>query len=330
MQSVFKFHPIYKERPWGGRAIARVGDWRSLPPNVKIGESWEIVDREDDMSVIAEGEFLECSLRRLLDAHGSFVMGVSWKKGRRFPLLVKLLDATERMSLQVHPTPAAARELGGEPKTEIWRLVAATAEASVLAGLKKGVRREDFERRLRSQSISGAGTAEGSDLEPLIHRVPVKKGDAMLVPSGRLHAIGAGCLILEIQQNSDTTYRVYDWGRVGLDGKPRELQVEQALRCVNFEDFEPSLIKHCGNADVRLLAECEPFRMEIWTLKGERRLDGRAACILHVLDGGANVAGAAETDVKLKRGETALLAATPHILSPIGKNAEWIVAWCRV
>ncbi len=317
MQSIFKFLPIYKERPWGGRAISRAGKSHRLPPRKKIGESWEISDRQGDESLIKEGIWKGKSIRWLLDEHGSFVMGYAWKKGQRFPLLIKLLDATERLSLQVHPPPSVASELGGDPKAEMWYFVDAKPSAAILAGLRGGVRREDFEKALHSQT-----------LEPLIHRIQVQKGDAIFIPSGRIHAIDTGCLILEIQQNSDTTYRLYDWGRVGEDGRPRRLHVEQALRCIDFADFEPQLIGQNSQEGVRSLVNSEYFRVEVWNLNQPRFLDEKTPMILHVLGGSLEIAPDSGETQTIERGETVLLAAAMHRTVPLKDKVELVVIRC--
>src|SRR5208282_2442170 len=132
-------------------------------------------------------------------------------QSRRFPLLVKILDAQEKLSLQVHPPAPLAAKLGGEPKTEMWYIAAAKPGAELYAGLKRGVTRRQFEQAIRDATVAEC-----------FHRLQVRAGDALFLPSGRVHALGAGLVVFEIQQNSDTTYRVFDWDRVGLDGKPRE------------------------------------------------------------------------------------------------------------
>jgi len=157
-----------------------------------------------------------------------------------------LLDAREKLSLQVHPPAHKAAALGGEPKTEMWYIADAAPDADLFVGLKRGVTRAEFEQKISTGEVAGC-----------FHRVPVKRGDAMFLPSGRVHAIGAGLVIFEIQQNSDTTYRVFDWNRVGLDGKPRELHVPQSLASIDFDDFEPALVnspfKAVGDARIRQL-----------------------------------------------------------------------------
>jgi mannose-6-phosphate isomerase len=224
------FQPIFKERVWGARNLERLYG-KKLPGSVPIGESWEISDRPSDVSVIANGPLAGKDLHWLVENHRADLLGDAKLEAGRFPLLIKLLDAQEKLSLQVHPPASKAAELGGDPKTEMWFIADAAPGAELYVGLKRGVTRADFERRI------GDGT-----VAECFHRVPVQSGDAMFLPSGRVHAIGAGLVIFEIQQNSDTTYRVFDWNRVGLDGKPRDLHVPQSLASIDFNDFEPALV----------------------------------------------------------------------------------------
>ena len=224
------FHPIFKGRVWGGRALKWLYQ-KELPANVPIGESWEITDRPDGVSVVANGPLAGKDVRWLMEHHARQLLGPARAQAERFPLLIKILDAKEKLSLQVHPPAAIATRLGGEPKTEMWYIAHAEPGAELYVGLRRGVTRAEFERKIKDGTVSDC-----------FHRLPVKSGDAMFLPSGRVHGIGAGIVILEIQQNSDTTYRVFDWNRLGLDGKPRELHVEQSLQCIDFNDFEPNLV----------------------------------------------------------------------------------------
>jgi mannose-6-phosphate isomerase len=229
----FIFHPRFKERVWGGRTLATLYGKR-LPPGVLIGESWEITDRPGDESVIANGALAGQTLRAVMEQRGSEILGgATPSAGDRFPILCKILDAREKLSLQVHPPPfdsAQGKPPLGEPKTEMWYIAAAEPDAELFVGLKQGMTRTAFE-----ESISAGCVAD------CFHRIPVRAGDTMFLPSGRVHAIGAGLVIFEIQQNSDTTFRVYDWDRLGLDGKPRDLHVAESLASIDFADIEPSL-----------------------------------------------------------------------------------------
>lgn len=227
----FTFKPILKERVWGGRNLARLYG-KELPSDNPMGESWEVTDRPEGVSLITNGPFAGHDLRWLMENHARELLGDAVPENGRFPLLVKILDAQDKLSLQVHPPAEKAAALRGEPKTEMWYVADATPEADIFVGLRKGATRAEFESRMKDGSLAEC-----------FHRIPVKTGDTMFLPSGRAHALGAGSVIFEIQQNSDTTYRVFDWNRVGIDGKPRELHLEQALESIDFADFEPGLAR---------------------------------------------------------------------------------------
>ncbi len=246
------FTPLYHSRVWGGTALAdRLG--RILPPGGPYGESWDLVDRPEAQSVVDFGPWAGTSLHQLWVEHREAVFGSGLKNAERFPLLIKILDAREVLSVQVHPPWGVAVAAAGEPKTEAWVILEASPEAKVYAGFRRGVTREIFEEELRKGNV-----------ESLLHSISVKSGDVLFIPSGRCHAIGAGCLIAEVQQNSDTTYRVFDWGRVGLDGKPRELHVMESLECMRFDDIEPELVKPEGES----LIKCPFFEISRRRLRG--------------------------------------------------------------
>ena len=241
------FHPRFKERVWGGRRLETLYG-KTLPPDVPIGESWEIADRPGDESVIANGPLAGRTLRDLMIERAPDVLGdAAPAADGRFPLLCKILDARQKLSLQVHP-PDRARHLG-DPKTEMWYIADAGPGAELFVGLKRGVTRATFEGALGSGRVADC-----------FHRVDVTSGDVMFLPSGRVHAIGAGLVIYEIQQNSDTTFRVYDWDRVGLDGKPRELHVPQSLESI---DFATDLIVVAGDP----LEDIHNLRQSVLVLK---------------------------------------------------------------
>jgi mannose-6-phosphate isomerase len=274
MSSFIRLKPLYQDRVWGGRALESALD-RTLPPARPIGESWEIVDRPEAQSVVSGGEFDGKTLREVIATHTSAIMGPSWPADRPFPILVKWLDCKERLSLQVHPPAAVAPELKGEPKTENWYIAACAPGSHLIVGLKRGVTRPQFEKALADLT-----------LDECVHRFPVKAGDSILVHSGQIHAIDGGNLILEIQQNSDTTYRVYDWGRVGLDGKPRAMHVEQSLKSIKWDDFEPEPVR--GVRAPATIADAREFRIRRVPLSERAELTfpaGEEARILSVVEG---------------------------------------------
>ena len=276
------FEPLFMERVWGGRKLEQLYH-KKLPPGARIGESWEVVDREEAQSVVHDGPLRGCTLHELWTNHRALVFGEGVGEGaERFPLLVKILDAQEKLSIQVHPPPAVAAELGGEAKTEMWYLAHAEAGAELYAGLAEPTDRAHFEEALH----------EGHAAD-LVHRIPVETGDTLFIPSGRIHAIGAGCLIVEIQQNSDTTYRVFDWNRLGLDGKPRTLHVDQSLQSLDFGDVRPSPQPPVSGAGGTLV-DCPFFRVEKWTLTTPRQaLEGTGGrfAIFTCLEGEVECAG---------------------------------------
>jgi mannose-6-phosphate isomerase len=293
MHSILRFKSLYQDRVWGGRVLeTKLG--RSLPPARPIGESWEIVDRPEAQSVIAGGALDGLTLRAAIEKHGAEVMGPAWDETRPFPILVKWLDCRERLSLQVHPPAAVAPELKGEPKTENWYIADCAPDASLIVGLKRGVTREQFEQAIHANT-----------LEDCVHRFPVKAGDSILVHSGQIHAIDAGNLILEIQQNSDTTYRVYDWGRLGLDGKPRQMHVNESLKSIRWDDFEPAPVR--GENRSAVIADAREFRIRRVPLAaGEtiRVSAGEQARILSVVSGAVKVSESGEV---ISRGDNVVL-----------------------
>ena len=244
------FTPLYMQRVWGGRRLETIYQ-RSLPDDAPYGESWEISDRENEQSVVTDGPLAGKTLHELWTTQKEAIFGTGLPNSERFPLLIKVLDARDDLSIQVHPPAALAPSLGGDPKTEMWFIADADPGSKLYAGLKKGVTRADFEDSLNDGSVAD-----------VVHAIEPSKGESIFIPSGRLHAIGAGFLIHEIQQNSDTTYRVFDWNRVGLDGVPRELHVEQSMKSIDFDDFEPGMDEARGT----VVAECEFFKVEKLTL----------------------------------------------------------------
>ena len=316
------FHPIFKERVWGGRNLERLYGKR-LPPGVPIGESWEISDRPGDVSVISNGPLAGKDLRWLLEHHAEALLGSAKLQGDRFPLLIKLLDAREKLSLQVHPPVHKAVELGGEPKTEMWYIADAAPGAELFVGLNRGVTRAEFERKIRNGTVADC-----------FHRVPVRAGDAMFLPSGRVHAIGAGLVIFEIQQNSDTTYRVFDWNRIGLDGKPRELHVAESLASIDFDDFAPSLVSGRVSTGPRFkswkLVKDPLFTVEKTHAETREsiRWGRRRMQIVGVLEGMVTVTSeCGEPGMKLKSGEFCLV---PACLEAVECRAEPQSSFLRV
>ncbi len=241
---------------WGRRRLESVFH-KNLPPKVRIGESWEIVDRPEAQSVVAKGPLHGTTLHELWTQRRDEIFG-DVADAPRFPLLIKILDASEKLSLQVHPSEHVASKLGGEPKTEFWYVAAADPGAKLFLGFRTPITRDRFEEKLRDGTIMDH-----------VHKIAVHQGDAMFLPAGRLHATGAGNLLIEIQQNSDTTYRVFDWNRTDpTTGQQRELQVREAVQCIDFEDVQPKLIQ----SENELLISHSLFEIRKWTFDGRREV----------------------------------------------------------
>ena len=288
------------ERVWGGRRFETLLG-KPIPAG-SIGELWEMVDRPEAQSIVQSGCLVGKTLHDLWVNHRESIFGSLHQNypSRQFPLLIKLLDARERLSVQVHPPISRAVKLGGEPKTECWYFLDATEGATIYAGLKKGVSKESFEAAILNNRV-----------EETLHGVPAHTGESIFIPSGRLHAIGGGLVIVEIQQNSDTTYRVFDWNRKGLDGKPRSLHLTESLQSIDFGDFEPELTP----GSVALVADCPYFHVVKHTLFAPleiRKNDDFS--IITCVTGEAECMG-----VKLKTGGTLLIPSflTTALLTPM-------------
>jgi mannose-6-phosphate isomerase len=218
-----EFEPILKRIRWGGRRLGELLNKR-LGNHHDYAESWEIADLGENQSVVIDGPFRGWTLSRLIRERGSELLG-SHAGLSRFPLLVKFLDARDRLSVQVHPDDEAAERFshGASGKSEAWVIVHADPGSRLYAGLKHGIDRSKLET-----AIAGGNIAE------CLHSFPVAAGDCVHVPAGTVHAIGEGIVLAEIQQSSDLTFRLYDWGRVDADGRPRALHVAEALECIDF------------------------------------------------------------------------------------------------
>jgi mannose-6-phosphate isomerase len=221
------FEPIFKPKLWGGRKLeALLG--KSLPPNEPIGESWEAADLEDDQSVVAAGPAKGMRLDELVRQWGEGFLGGADLFEGRFPLLLKYLDAREDLSVQVHPSPAVASARGGvtRVKNEAWYILDAEPGGCIYRGLTPGTTEAGFRAAIANGSCAS-----------LLQRIPVRPGQCYYLPSGTVHALGAGVVVAEVQTPSDVTYRVFDWNRVEpATGKPRTLHVDDALASINFGD----------------------------------------------------------------------------------------------
>jgi len=218
--------PIYQTRVWGGRNLETIYG-RDLPgdESFPVGESWDVVDRPEAQSVVCEGEYAGRTLGELWREERKEIFGDDAPDKERFPMLCKILDVQQNLSVQVHPPAGIAEEPGGEPKSEFWYAARAEDGALWYAGLKAGITRDIFE-----------GCVKAGTTPECLHQLSGCEGNGLYVPSGRVHALGAGQIIFEIQENSDTTYRIFDWDRKTAGEVKRELQIEEALQSIDFAD----------------------------------------------------------------------------------------------
>ena len=305
-----KFIPVYKSRIWGGDQLAGVLR-RALPPDESpIGEAWELADRDDVNSVVAEGELAGRSINELVKHYRGALLGRKCRDLSRFPLLVKLIDAGERLSLQVHPDAASCSRIGqgAEPKTEMWYVISAKHGARIFAGLQPRA------TRLRLSEQLAAGSTE---LESLLQEYESLPRDAYFIPAGTVHAIGAGNLILEIQQNSDTTYRLSDWGRVDAEGNPRELHISRGMATIDFTNrISPRIAgvvnqaRH--NRKFEVITICPFFRvsdLRLVTVWNDNTRNDASFHLLSAINAPVVITGRRAAPVRLEAGESALIPA---------------------
>lgn len=246
------FWPTYRRYLWGGRRFASAFG-RALPPGNDFAESWEIVDRGPDQSVVASGPLAGKSLGELVRDHGPALLGTHAQHAK-FPLLFKFLDANQVLSVQVHPDDARAARLSppDRGKTEAWYVIDAEPGNRIYAGLREGVGASELAAAIR------AGTCE-----TVLHSFEPRPGDCVFIPAGTVHAIGAGLLVAEIQQSSDVTYRLFDWNRVGPDGQPRPLHIEAGVEAVTrFGPVDPVRRQSTSDPGITRLVACEHFVLD--------------------------------------------------------------------
>ena len=271
MLKPIKVQPIFKEIIWGGNRLKT--DYNKVSDLNNIAESWELTVRDDGMNTIVGGEFDGLTMQEYINKNGFGV--VTNKCLDRFPLLIKFIDAEDNLSIQVHPDDAYAMEKSNSlGKTEMWYIIDAKPGAKLVYGLKPGCTTETLREAIRNGTV-----------EEQLNFVSVKKGDVFFIPSGLVHAIGAGILLAEIQQNSNITYRVYDYNRLGKDGKPRELHVDDALNViVNRSENEIDKIRFSTNAkNNNLLASCEFFNVEKFFIDGDLQFSTNAESFNSIL-----------------------------------------------
>lgn len=300
--------PRAAEKVWGGSRLAGlVAD--PLDARGPVGEVWICSDREERGSTVAGGPFDGRTLRGLMLSEREALLGAAEPNSDGgFPLLVKLLEAAQDLSIQVHPDAAAAQRLRSQSKEEVWYILHAEPGAEVYLGLADGIDARTF-----------AASAETPDVVDLLARHPVRAGDFLHVPAGTVHGIGAGITLVEVQESSDTTYRLYDWGRVGLDGQPRATHIEEALASIDY-DVHPArpmraefraFVGGDGVDRHALLVDTAPFRVELLELhRGGPVGEEGLPTVLVILSGSGSLSTrATETPLRIRAGECWLLPA---------------------
>lgn len=324
MKTPLTFKPVYKDYIWGGDRLSKQFHRTGTP--TPCAESWEISAHPDGTSIVAQGKYAGCSLPDLASEFGGALMGTKTPDPTRFPLLFKLIDARDKLSVQVHPNNANAALTHGEPKTEMWYVLDRVQGSSLYAGLREGTTPEVLRAALAD------GTADNCLTE-----VKVNPGDAIFIPGGLVHAIGDGCLIYEVQQNSNTTYRLYDWNRVGSDGKPRPLHIEESFKTIDWNPtFSPKVSPEPrtlnplrAQPDVMYapqpLVSCAFFQVGKLALAGSTSIkhDGTTFTALFVENGNASVEAGGET-VQLIKGMSCLIPAASQKFTLAG-NASLLI-----
>jgi len=271
-----RFGPIYQYRLWGGRRLSEVLS-APLPDEGPIGEAWVLSDRDDHPSQIANGPLQGQTIGAVMQQYQDQLMGKLAKRFLRFPLLLKFLDARVMLSVQVHPgyVHAGVPAAGADAKTEAWVVLEAGKESRIYAGMKPGTTADILRQSLTDQTLA----------DHLISIIP-KPGDGVFIPAGTVHSLGGDVVVFEVQQNSDVTYRLYDWGHVDKKtGKPRALQVDQALACIDFVDGEAGLVTPVVESETPVererLFDCDAFCL--WRLRGESPFTISTQGVPHVL-----------------------------------------------
>ena len=298
--AVLKLTPAFKDYLWGGTRLR--DDFQKDCDFDKIAESWELSCHKDGPSTIANGEFKGLTLSEYIDKAGKSVLGTDCEKFENFPILIKLIDAKDNLSVQVHPDNEYAQRVEGEyGKTEMWYIVDCDEGATLLYGFKDTITKDEFAQRITDNTLLEVTNA-----------VPVKKGDVFFIQAGTLHAIGKGILIAEIQQNSNTTYRIYDYGRVGKDGKPRELHVEKAKDVTDLcpaKAYPETPVEQKDGYTSKLLSSCDYFTTYAVDVDSKAVLeaDEKSFLSLLILDGECDIT--ADDTVKAKKGDSIFVPA---------------------
>jgi len=297
-----KFTPIIKETIWGGKKLNQKYN-KGKASQTNIGESWELSGIQENISIVENGFLAENDIQELIEVYMSDLVGDKVYKqfGIEFPLLFKFIDANDQLSIQVHPDDKTARQKHkAYGKTEMWYVIDAEKDATIINGFKKNLDKEEYLKHLNNGTI-----------EEIVNRVSVTKGDVIYIPAGRVHSIGKGVVLAEIQQTSDITYRIYDWNRKGLDGNLRELHTDLAIDVINFD--KPKNNKEDITIEenkTSTLIDCPVFKTNIIKLDNTIEKDyftTDSFIVYMCIDGSAEIITSGNENVQIITGETVLI-----------------------
>lgn len=302
---LLKFKPILKTLVWGGEKIAPFKGIETEQHN--IGESWELSGVKDNESIVANGPLAGRNITELCEEYKGELLGnkVYANTGTEFPLLIKFIDARQDLSIQVHPNDelAAKRHNGSKGKTEMWYVMNSDKDAHLMSGLSAKITPEEYAARIEDNTITD-----------VLHDYKVSEGDVFFLPAGRIHSIGSGCFVAEIQQTSNITYRIYDFGRLGLDGKPRELHTELSKEAIDYSVYDDYRTKYKAKDNEECeLVSCQYFTTSLLNLDKEFMKDLTeldSFVILICLEGNGTVTDSEGHTETLRQGETILVPAS--------------------
>ena len=321
-----KFRPILKTVVWGGEKIAPFKGIETEQHN--IGESWELSGVKGNESVVCGGPFDGKTITELIAEHREKLIGKNnyERTGTEFPLLIKFIDARQDLSIQVHPDDAlaAARHNGSKGKTEMWYVVSADEKAHLMSGLSEKITPEEYEARIADNTITD-----------VLHDYSVHPGDVFFLPAGRIHSIGSGCFIAEIQQTSDITYRIYDFGRKGLDGKPRELHTELSKDAIDYTVLPDYRTSYEEKADEEnLLVDCGYFTTSLYSIGKPLTKDLSAIdsfLIVICTEGEGTLTDEDGNVTEIRRGETVLIPACTQkaVFTPAAGTMKFLTSYVK-
>jgi len=296
------FEPLYKSYIWGGDKIAKLYG-RGNTPDI-CAESWEISAHQHGMSIVASGTHKGLSLKQLTEQFGATLLGTRTQNPAEFPLLFKIIDAKRTLSVQVHPDNQSADLTNGEPKTEMWYVLDCEPNAALYAGLRSNTTESELKAALQQGAVA-----------ELLVQLEIKSNQALFIPGGLVHAIGSGSLIYEVQQSSNTTYRLFDWNRIDENGNPRDLHIKESLQTINWNLPPAVMTTPSLEHEIETVISCDLFTMKRWFFDKRTELthDNHSFTALFAVNGDA-VIHCGGVSVQLNHGSSALIPASVNKL----------------